>query len=132
MATTTTVGKHALLAGIKTQAEAAGAAGAPVLVYLAGATAVATVNATLATPASGTMSVTGAAGSNTATGTLTAVELRDRSGNALRSYTIGATGSGRDIIVTPSGSGVSASGNDIVLSATGVTIGAATITETPA
>jgi hypothetical protein len=133
MASTTTAGKTALLGiGLKGQMEVSGVNPSAVFVYLAGGTTIATVNATAAAPSAGAMTIAGNSGVGVATGTLTAVELRDRSGQALRTYTIGAAASGRDILVTPSGSGIAASGNDIVISSIGITIGALTLTETPA
>ena len=111
--------------------EAAGAASSARLVDQAASTTVCTQTATAAAPSSGTMTITGASTTNTATGTLTAVELQDRSSTVLRTYTVGAIGSGRDIILTiSSGSGASVSGNDIVISGTGVTFGTALIVET--
>jgi hypothetical protein len=131
MATTEVTGRTALLSGLKTQMEAAGTNPSAVLVYLAGGTTIASVNATAQAPSAGAMVVSGNSGIGAAIGTLTAVELRDRNGAALRRYTIGSPSSGRDILVTPSGSGVASSGNDTVISLVGVTIGALTITETP-
>ena len=133
MASTSTAGKTALLGiGIKGQMEASGANPSAVFVYLAGGTTIASVNATAAAPSAGTMVISGNSGIGVATGTLTAVELRDRGGAVLRTYTIGSPSSGRDILVTPSGSGIAASGNDIVISSVGITIGALTLTESPA
>jgi hypothetical protein len=130
MATTTTAGKNALLAGLKAELEASGAAASAVLVYLAGSTVVCSQTVTAATPSSGTMQITSATGTSVATGTITSAELRDRGSEALRTYTVGAFASGRDIQLTVSGSGVSISGSDIVVSQTGATFGIATIVET--
>lgn len=130
MSTTTTPGKNALLAGLKAQMEAAGAAPSAVLVYLAGATVIASQNVSAAVPASGQMTLTSVAGTTSNTGTITSAELRDRAGVALRTYTVGASGSGRDIILSVSGSGVNVSGSDIVVTLTGVTVGIASIVET--
>lgn len=130
MSTTSTVGKNALLAGLKAQMEAAGAAASATLVYLSGITTVAAVTISAAAPSGGAILLTSTSGSTVATGTLTSVELRDRGSSTLRTYTIGAVGSGRDITLSVSGSGVSVSGQDIVVSQAGVSVGIATITET--
>jgi hypothetical protein len=130
MSTTTTAGKNSILAGIKAQMESSGGAASAVLVYLAGATIVCSQTVTANAPSGGTMQISSATGTATATGTITSAELRDRSSSALRSYTVGIFGSGRDIQLTISGTGVSASGNDIVVSQTGATFGIATIIET--
>jgi hypothetical protein len=130
VSTTSTTGKNALLSGLKTQMEASGAAASAVLAYLAGSTVVCSQTVTAATPSGGAMQIVSATGTSVATGTVTSAELRDRGSTALRTYTVGAIGSGRDIILTVSGTGVSISGSDIVVSQIGATFGIATIVET--